>query len=118
MRAEAPCESPAAVAAGRRNTAAQPVARQLTGSAERGQDSARDETCRNSATKSGTFKREIADRPNPLNILGGFRWPNAIQLKPGVLQTIIETTVGGRVIQIDRDDNQAQQPKEPWKDAA
>jgi hypothetical protein len=47
-------------------------------------------------TKSKTFRPDFADRPLPLNILGGgYRWPDSTPLDRQVLNAIIRTEIGG-----------------------
>jgi hypothetical protein len=48
-----------------------------------------------SPSKINGLQRAKTGSSIPLNLLGGYRWPNAVSVDPAVLRTIIHREVGG-----------------------
>jgi hypothetical protein len=59
---------------------------------------ARNEIAPKSATNSIQCKAVFADRPLPLNILGGYRWPDSVAVDRKVLANIIRAEIGEAVL--------------------
>jgi hypothetical protein len=55
---------------------------------------ARNEIAPKSATNSKPYKAIFGDRPLPLNILGGYRWPDSVPVDRKVLAKIIRAEIG------------------------
>jgi hypothetical protein len=60
-----------------------------------GQDTGRVTKPRKSASKINGLQGAKTGSTIPLNLLGGYRWPNAVSVDPAVLRTIIRREVGG-----------------------
>jgi hypothetical protein len=56
--------------------------------------SKRNESPPKTETKSKTFRPDFGDRPSPLNILGGYRWPNSAPVDRELLAKIIRAEIG------------------------
>jgi hypothetical protein len=59
------------------------------------QDSGQPTNHPKSASKINGLQGVITGSSIPFNVLGGYRWPNAVSVDPAVLRTIIRREVGG-----------------------